>query len=246
MDRIAIITGGSKGLGKALTGIYVNNGYRVFSIARSKVDIENKNIIQFQTDLGEISKIEKSFLAIMKLIDKKSTKKITLINNAGMIGDIKPHDKVKLSAIEQTINLNVTAPLMLDALFVDYLRDWTCDKTIINISSGAANNAIASWSTYCSSKAALEMHTKVMALEQAEIGNGAKIVAIAPGVVDTNMQVEIRSSAKEDFKDLDRFITLKEENNLLSPEEVGAIIFNADENGKLSNGSITNINELKE
>ena len=91
--------------------------------------------------------------------------------------------------------------------------------TLVNISSGAANRAIPSWAGYCASKAALNMLTESFYLEEREKGNHPKVYAVSPGVIDTDMQVQIRSSKKSDFSSVDNFIGMKEENQLFTPQE---------------------------
>ena len=70
-----------------------------------------------------------------------------------------------------------------------------------------------------------------------------KIVAFAPGVVDTNMQAQIRETNKEDFTNLDRFIALKEEGKLLSPEYVAKAIRNLLETEDFPQGEVIRIDE---
>ena len=101
-----------------------------------------------------------------------------------------------------------------------HTKEWKVDKRVINISSGAGKILTwmgrllynESWRKY--------VYTVRVATEEAEKEYPVKIAAFAPGVVDTNMQAQIRETNKEDFTNLDRFITLKEEGKLLSPEYV--------------------------
>ena len=85
---------------------------------------------------------------------------------------------------------------------------------IVHISSGAARRPIPGWSVYCATKAAVDQHALTVA---AEALPGVRIGAIAPGVVDTGMQAEIRSSAE--FPGRASFVSLKETGGLLTPEE---------------------------
>ena len=76
-----------------------------------------------------------------------------------------------------------------------------------------------------------------------KVGISRKIVAFAPGVVDTNMQAQIRETNKEDFTNLDRFIALKEEGKLLSPEYVAKAIRNLLETEDFPQGEVIRIDE---
>jgi len=85
------------------------------------------------------------------------------------------------------------------------------------------------------------MLTQVIAVEQAGIEYGVKVLAIAPGVVDTDMQTEIRKTDKNDFKDVDRFIALKRDGALNSVSTVGEQIFKIDHNEQLESGAILRV-----
>ena len=84
---------------------------------------------------------------------------------------------------------------------------------VINISSGAARKPYPGWAVYCASKAALDRYSEVLQVE----APFAQIASIAPGVLDTAMQADIRQSTAEDFPNIQRFIDLHAEQALSSP-----------------------------
>ena len=85
------------------------------------------------------------------------------------------------------------------------------------------------------------MMTKTIAEEQNELPNGVKATAIKPGVVDTNMQIQIRSTSEEAFKNVQRFKDLKENNELYSPEFVANKIYQIEQQNQLENGAIIDL-----
>ena len=93
-------------------------------------------------------------------------------------------------------------------------------------SSGAGRHAIDAWGAYCASKAALDMFSETISeeLKGREIKNW-KIYSIAPGVVDTNMQDEIRNAKPEDFLVKKKFIDLKNNNELANPTIVASKLY---------------------
>ena len=93
------------------------------------------------------------------------------------------------------------------------------DFILVNISSGAANRAIPSWASYCASKAALNILTEALYLEEKEKGIDLKAFAVAPGVIDTGMQEQIRSASPEQFSAVDNFRKMKADGVLFSAEE---------------------------
>lgn len=85
------------------------------------------------------------------------------------------------------------------------------------ISSGAGRSPTAGWGVYCATKAALDRYAEVVALEQ---GASLRIASVAPGVVDTGMQAEIRSTDPDRFPAIQRFIDLHAGQQLASPDAV--------------------------
>lgn len=237
--NILIITGGSKGIGKALAEKYASEKYHVFSVARSLSNSEK--FTEIKADLSTIKEATKTLKSIFNQIDKENVSSITLLNNAGRLGKISTLENLDPEDIAKSIQLNTTTPLVLSSLFIKKTQNWNCKKQIINISSGAATKPYEGWSVYCTSKAALDMTTKTIAAEQSEIKNGVKCVGIYPGVVDTNMQNQIRKTNKADFKNIERFKYLKENNELYSPEFVAQKIYSIDIENQLQSGDIIDI-----
>lgn len=239
MEKIIIITGGSKGIGKGIIAAYQANNYRIFSISRTKGNFENE-ITQFIADLSDERAVNGVWPLIFNQIDQNRIERIVLINNAGTLGEIGRLENLSSDNITSAVRLNIITPLLLTSSFISFTKGWTGDKKVINISSGAAQNPYYGWSVYCSSKAALDMMTKVVAAEQDVVENGVKIIAIYPGVVDTDMQTEIRKHKKEDFTAIERFLELKASGSLLNAKSVGEKIYEIDQK-ELENGTILRI-----
>ena len=240
MEKIIIITGGNKGIGYGLAKEYHSNGYRVISIARNSIE-KLYSLEQYQSDLSDIGSIEACMIKIFSHLDQNTTQSITLVNNAGNLGPVDTIEHLSPSEIEYAIQVNLTAPLILNSLFIKFLKDWKCKKQIFNISSGAAINPYESWVMYCSSKAGLDMMTKVISKEQKDLKNGVSVVSIYPGIVDTDMQAEARNTPKEKFKSVQRFIDFYEKGELFTPKQVAEKIYRLDSLGELKNGRILDI-----
>lgn len=240
--NILIITGGSNGIGKAIAQKYSSENFTVFSISRSKTS--NVNYQQITADLSNSSEAVKAINAVFSTIKTEKITVITLLNNAGSLGEVNTVGNLDSEKIQQTIQLNTTTPLVLSNEFIKLTETLNCKKQIINISSGAAINPYSGWSVYCTSKAALDMTTRAIATEQSEVNNGVKCVAIYPGVVDTNMQTAIRKTSESEFKNVQRFIELKENNELYSPKFVADKIYEIDVSNTLKNGDIIDIRKF--
>ena len=210
------ITGVSRGLGKAIAERYLSKGEKVTGIGRS-ASIDHPNFSFLKCDLSDLD-------AVRKLEFEPFDEPATLINNAGIIGEINRISDKENSDVNEVLTVNVSAPVILTHKLYKNAKNKD-GFTLVNISSGAANRAIPSWASYCASKAALNMHTETFFLEEQEKGHSPKVYAVAPGVIDTGMQSQIRAANPENFSALENFKSLKEDGNLFSSEEAAKRLF---------------------
>ena len=217
-NKTIIITGISSGIGKACAEYYLGKGYKVLGISRRNT-IEHENYRFISCDLSDPYQIEQ--LDFKEELDRES--EVILINNAGSIGEIKHFTNVTTNHFRELSNVNILAPQMLITMLFQQIAPKRIE-TIINISSGAAQRPIPSWAAYCASKAAIDMYSEALKVEMTELGLKTKIYSVAPGVVDTNMQVVIRATSQEDFTSVANFQRMKEEGELRSPEQVALLL----------------------
>ena len=228
----AIITGTGKGIGKAIAILLLKQGYFVYGISR-KNDISNPNFKHLKIDLSNVQRLQKLQLP------KAKGNKIILINNAATIGKISPLNLKSDVNIINEYNINIIAPTILCRKFINkYIN---IKKLIINISSGAANNAIASWNVYCASKSALDMITKVIDKEK---HNQLEIVSVYPGIVNTNMQKTIRTTKSALFPERDKFRLYHLNNELENVDVVAKKLFYIIENISSFNNNILSIRDV--
>jgi benzil reductase ((S)-benzoin forming) len=210
------ITGTSRGIGKATAEKLLDNeNNTVIGIARSQ-SIQHSRYRHVVLDLNMLEAVQS-----YQFEQYPDAERIVLINNSGVLGDVNHIGKLDSQKIVSAYNINLIAPSILINSFVEAYKQSKAEKIIINISSGAARHVVKSWSTYCSTKAGLEMYAKVLSEELVEAGSkDIKVFSIAPGIIDTEMQTEIRSIPDENFSGKPKFVSLKENNELTSPEEV--------------------------
>lgn len=209
---IYLITGVSRGLGKAIAELCLQKG-SVIGIGRSH-SIDHPDFSFLQCDLSDAQSIN-------ELEFPEFNEPVTLINNAGIIGTIGRISNSESSILGEVLQVNTIAPTVLLQKVYGGMKNKD-QFTLVNISSGAANRAIPSWAAYCASKAAINMLSETFYLEEKELGNNPKVFCVAPGVIDTDMQAQIRSSEERDFSQVENFIRLKNDNQLFSTKEAAA------------------------
>jgi benzil reductase ((S)-benzoin forming) len=218
---LLILTGHTGGLGKAiLTKFLREDDFQIVAISRRSLQLDHSQVTEISFDLSDLSSLETK---LPLFFPKGKFEKILLINNAGWIGEIKKVGKLHSMAITKALNLNLLAPMILSDAFVRAYGETDCEKLICNISSGAAHKPLSGWAEYCSSKAGLAMFSKVAAEDLKQ--KGFKVYSLAPGIVDTEMQAEIRKADQSEFPALERFTKYKSEGQLSPAEEVADKIF---------------------
>jgi len=217
---LLILSGHSKGLGRAILDIYLKKDeFEIIAISRTKLELSNQNLIEISIDFGDLDVLENSLSGLFPIGDYKE---VILINNAGWIGEVKPVGSLQVKEMRTQININLLSPMYLTNAFVSAYKDSKARKIICNISSGAASKPVEGWGGYCSTKAAIAMFTKVAAEENSD--GQFRFFSVAPGIIDTQMQDEIRQADGLDFPQLERFKNYKENGDLSTPELVAAKI----------------------
>jgi benzil reductase ((S)-benzoin forming) len=221
METLLILTGHTKGLGRAILDQFLNqSGNQIIAVSRTLSGLDAATLTELALDLSDLDALT---AALPQLLPSASFDRYILINNAGAIGSVKPVGKLDPRGIQKVINLNFTAPAILIDAFARTYAGRSGEKIVCNISSGAARKPLPGWAEYCSTKAGLEMFAKVAGEELAE--SGVRVFSVAPGIVDTGMQEEIRKADPGDFPALDRFVSYKSEGLLSSPEAAAEKIY---------------------
>jgi benzil reductase ((S)-benzoin forming) len=203
------ITGTTSGLGRALTKLFLENPNNiVFGISRTQVN-QHERYRHLRLDLSE-----RAFPFFP--FEMSGADELILINNAGWIGPILPLGEQEDEDIDTAFGVNLVAPVILMNRFLKQTKEFSGRRVILNISSGAAYNPIESWSTYCASKAGIDMISKVVKQEQSNL----EIFSVAPGIVDTAMQREIRSGNPDKFPAHKRFMEYFNNGELMDPDLV--------------------------
>jgi benzil reductase ((S)-benzoin forming) len=207
------ITGTSRGLGEALATELLKEGdNQVFGLGRS-CSLAHGRYHHYQLDLSAAESV-----GAFRFRLPKGTRRAVLINNAGMIAPVAPVGRIDNQTLMDNLTVNLISPAMLMNNFIRHTQRNRAQRLIINISSGAGRHTVDSWAAYCAAKAGLDMFSEVLHAEQPihHAERAVRIFSIAPGVVDTGMQAQIRAVPKKDFPTKDRFVKMKAD-GLLTP-----------------------------
>ena len=220
--HLTILTGASRGLGAAMAEQLLKQGHRLLTISRHVADlwvVQGADLEQWPMDLADpgpaAARLEAWLLAQAAL----SPVSVTLINNAAMVSPPGPLSNTTDHDLSQAVRVGLEAPLLLSAAFLRATVGWTVPRRVLFISSGLGRRAMAGAATYCATKAGLDHLARALALEEATQAHGAKVVSLAPGVIDTDMQVQLRSADPALFPERDRFVALQAAGQLDSPAQ---------------------------
>ncbi|WP_375558756.1 SDR family NAD(P)-dependent oxidoreductase [Bernardetia sp. OM2101] len=237
MKILYFITGTSSGIGYALTNHILANqtDIHVHGISRKRL-IHHQNYTHHTLDLADLEDVNR-FFDELKISKKEAleTQKVVLINNAGTLGEVGYVGKLDNKDIVQTMTINTLSPFLLMNEFLKKFGKETyinankksvpLEKLIINISSGAGKRPIDGWASYCASKAGLNLFSEVIKEEEKHLNQNTHVFNISVGVVDTNMQAQIRKTEESQFSNVEYFKELKKNNELASPTFIAGKIY---------------------
>jgi len=229
VSHLTLITGASRGLGHAMAEQLLQAGHMVLGISRRQepqlaalAQTAGAELIQWEQDLSDPEAASARVSAWLATLDGERFDSVTLINNAGTVGNPAPLASSMAADLSLALRIGLEAPMLLTAAFLGATRAWRGVRKVLNISSGLGRNAMASQAPYCAAKAGMDHFSRAVALEEAAAPNGARIVSLAPGVIDTDMQVQLRGVPADKFPDRARFERLKNDGLLDSPDTAAA------------------------
>ena len=227
--HLTILTGASRGMGLAMARQLLAGGHDLLCLSRKTSDElaaqatqAGRSCEQWPQDLARADTAAARLEAWLKPQDSGELASVTLINNAGLIPRIAAIDAIPADQVKDAIRVDLEAPMLLTGAFLRATAGWSAPRKVLNISSGLGRRAMAAQAVYCAAKAGMDHFTRCVALEQAALPNGARICSLAPGVIDTDMQVQLRGADPAQFPDRGNFVGLKEKGALASPKEAAA------------------------
>lgn len=229
--KLALITGGSRGLGAALVDIHLQSGWEVREFSRSGTSAIHRDL-----DLASFASIQQAIITVQQEFAGVRLEELLIIHNAGSLGAMKLTDRLSATEIHQHLISNLLSPVELLCGLIAHFQPYPCRKSLINISSGAALRGYPGWSLYCTAKAGIENFINTVAEEQKLAAYPFRAINFHPGKMDTNMQVQIRATDKAEFPLQPRFVEAFEKGELLAPTRVASILKALQEREELVSG----------
>jgi NAD(P)-dependent dehydrogenase (short-subunit alcohol dehydrogenase family) len=218
-SRVAIVTGVSRGLGAALAAECLARGWRVLGIGRASAPLLHGPAYSFAAcDLADVASLERAVAPVLDGLAASRPTHAVLVNNAATAGPVGVFGTLGAADIAASLATNLAAPAALASLFCAAFTDPACDRRIVNVSSGAAERAIAGGGLYCAAKAGLEMLTRAIVADHPD---GTLVaVTLRPGVIDTGMQVFLRTQTAQALPSAGMFRDFHARGQLVAAAEV--------------------------
>ena len=230
-QHLTILTGASRGMGLAMARQLLAPNRLLLCLSRQEnADLAEQALatgaplLQWSQDLAEPEAARERLRSWLQTLDPAAWQSATLINNAGVIPRIGPLGNCPANELARALRVGLEAPMQLSAAFLDITGTWVeagwrGPRKLLNISSGLGRHPMAAQAAYCAAKAGMDHFTRCCALEEAQHEHGARLVSLAPGVIDTDMQVQLRAGDPAAFPDRQRFVDLQRQGQLSAPDD---------------------------
>jgi NAD(P)-dependent dehydrogenase (short-subunit alcohol dehydrogenase family) len=231
--HLVILTGASRGLGLAMAGQLLRSGHALLTLARrpdpglaSMAASTGQPLEQWAVDLSDplpvAERLGAWLVAWPAAHGGAQPQSTTVIHNAALLADPAGAAQGDAAQVSAALRVTLEAPVLLTGAFLAATDDWSGPRKVLAISSGLGRWAMAGASSYCASKAGLDHYCRAVALEEERKPNGARIVSLAPGVIATDMQVQLRSADAARFRERERFVEMHAKGTLDTPEAAAA------------------------
>lgn len=237
--HVVLLTGASSGIGLALACAVPFPGARVIDISRRGAE----GCEHFAADLADPGSWPKVAELFAREVAGFGGERVFFFHCAGALEPIGFAGEVESEAYARNVLLNSAAPQVLGQAFLAAARSTRARCDLVMIGSGAARHVYEGWTSYGAAKAAVDQWVRTAGAEQDRRGGRCRVLSVAPGVVETPMQEEIRAMSPEQFPEVGRFVELYEKGELRDPERVAGEIWALLER-ELANGAVIDLREL--
>lgn len=236
---LVIVSGASSGIGLALARSVPWPDARVVNVSRRAA----AGLEHLAADLADPAQWERVASFFEREVAGFAGERVVFVHAAGTLEPIGFAGEVDGAAYRRAVLLGSACPQALGDAFLRAAARTRADCRLLLITSGAASHVYAGWSAYGAGKAAIDQWARTAGAEQGLRGGRVRVLAVAPGIVDTAMQDRIRATPARDFPEVARFVALFESGELRKPEAVAAEIW-ALLGRELPNGAVVDLRDL--
>lgn len=236
---LVVVTGASSGIGRAVAEGAEAGGCRIATCSRRPLPGEH-----LAADLSDPAAWTRVAAWVDGLITGTSWSRVVLVHAAATLTPIGFAGEVDAQAYTANVLLNSAAPQVLGDAYLRSMAEVEATGVLLMVSSGAARSARAGWTSYGAGKAAMDQWTRAAGMEQDQRGGRVRVLSVAPGTVDTDMQEQIRSTPERDFPAAGQFAQLHAEGSLSNAGEVGRRLLALIDRHDLPNGLVLDLRDL--
>jgi NAD(P)-dependent dehydrogenase (short-subunit alcohol dehydrogenase family) len=228
VDCLVILTGASRGLGQGVAAHYLAEGAFVLGLSRHHAgELEPSDTFeQWPVDLSDPLPAAARLAAWLAEFAARAggevPVKLRLIHNAAMLSEPANIAESDPANLAQSLRIGLEAPVALTAVVLRATAAWPSDRRVLFVSSGLGRRAMAGSAAYCAQKAGLDHFARALALEEQARPNGARVASVAPGIIDTDMQKQLRRADPQRFPERAQFDELHRSGSLSSPAAAAA------------------------
>jgi NAD(P)-dependent dehydrogenase (short-subunit alcohol dehydrogenase family) len=230
-DTLVVLTGASRGLGEAMAAQYLAGGAFVLGLSRKQSSHLRASgadgLEQWPVDLADPLPAAERLATWLADFELRSggqlPRRVRVIHNAALLSEPGNVAEADAANLAQSLRIGLEAPVALTAAFLRATAHWsTSDRRVLFVSSGLGRRAMAGSAAYCAQKAGLDHFARALALEEQARPHGARVAAVAPGIIDTDMQKQLRGADPARFNEQARFAGFHSTGALDSPATAAA------------------------
>jgi NAD(P)-dependent dehydrogenase (short-subunit alcohol dehydrogenase family) len=229
-----VFTGASRGLGHAMVASRLAPAQHWLAMSRTGApDLAARaaevgaRFDAWAVDLGDPAPVAARLEAWLAGFDAAGVRSATLVANAALLADPGPLESAPAAQLSAVARVGLEAPMLLAAAFLRATAGWRLPRKLVLISSGLGRRAMAGNASYCAVKAGLDHLARTIALDEARHPEGSRalVCSLAPGVIDTGMQQQLRSADPSRFVHAGDFAAMKSRGGLDSPAAAAAKVW---------------------
>jgi len=236
MKSLVWITGASSGIGRALADTVPWPDARVVDVSRRGAN----GLEHVRADLSDPAQWPAVGEALGRSLDEFAGERVVFLHCAATLSPIGFAGEVEPAGYAAQVLLNSASPQVLGDMFIRAVEARALRADYVVLTSGAARSVYEGWSAYGAGKAAVDHWVRIAGAERSRRGDRVRVLAIAPGVVATPMQEEIRRASEERFPNVGRFVDLHETGELRDSVGVAQDIWRLLER-PLENGAVLDL-----